>query len=307
MGETAESKVAVAKEVGGEQITPLLHDASPQVSLALLQNPNLAEEHVLIIASRKNVPAEILETIFHDKRWAKSYPVKLALARNPRTPSFIALSVARVLRLFDLADLARNNQLPALYRKKIQTIVIEKIPTLPLGVKKTLARTATDDILLALLQDGYPEVVRICLDNPHLVEAHLYKVISRETTSSSTIRTISDHAGWCRRSQVKFALVRNAHAPLSRVAVFLSELKLYDLRELYRDPLLPSAVRPAIHRELLARGTDPDRLSDADKMVVYDVDEPDRTLDEAVMTGDDSCQGTDGESSEQDSADDGET
>ena len=275
MEDSVARRVALAALAGEEEIMLFMQDTAPQVVRALLENPNLSEEHILVLANRKNLPAEILEAIFRDKRWSESYRVKLALAKNPKTPLFTALSIARFLRLFDLADIARSHQLPVLYRKKLEAIVIEKIPTLPLGVKKTLAKVASGDILLALIQDGYPDVVRECLDNPHLIEAHLYKVINRRTTTVGTIRTIAEHRAWCFRYQIKFALVRNEHVPLSRAVAFLTDLKLYDLIELYRDPLLPSAIRPAIHRELIERGKDPEQLNAADEGQVYEIDESD--------------------------------
>ncbi len=275
MEDPAATRAANAEKALEEEIALFVHDPAPRVVMALLENPRLSEEHVLVLTNRKNLPAEVLEAIFRDKRWSESYPVKLALAKNPKTPLFTALSIARFLRLFDLADIARNLQLSVLYRKKVEAIVIEKIPTLPLGVKKTLAKVCAGDILLALIQDGYPDVVKICLDNPSAVEAHLYKVISRKTTTPGTIRTIAEHRAWCCRYQIKFALIRNEHTPLSRSALFLADMKLYDLIELYRDPLLPTAVRPAIHRALLERGKNPEQLVAPEEGPVYEVDEKD--------------------------------
>ncbi len=272
MEDAVAARAASARAAREEEIFNFVQDPAPRVVEALLENPHLSEEHILVLANRKNMPPELLEAIFRDKRWSESYPVRLALARNPKTPLFAALSIARFLRLFDLAEIARSHHLPVLYRKKLEAVVIEKIPALPLGVKKSLARVSAGDILLALIQDGYPDVVKACLDNPSVVEAHLYKVISRKTTTAGTIRTIAEHRAWCCRYQIKFALVRNEHTPLSRTVGFLSDLKLYDLRELYRDPLLPTGVRPAIHRELLERGQDPEQLHAGEEEHVYELD-----------------------------------
>jgi len=129
-----------------------------------------------------------------------------------------------------------------------------------------------------LIQNGYPDVVSICLDNPHLVEAHLYKVISRSTSTPGTIRSIAQHRNWSSRYPIKFALVRNEHTPLSRSVHFLTDLKSRDLRELYRDPLLPPSVRPLIHRELMGRGEDPDTLAAEEQEHVFEIEEGD--LDE---------------------------
>ena len=124
-----------------------------------------------------------------------------------------------------------------------------------------------------MIKDGYPDVVKNCLENPHLVEAHLYKIISHKTTTPGTIRTIAEDRNWSCRYHVKFALIRNAHTPLARSVLFLPDLKLLDLKELYRDPSLPHAVRPFIHRELVERGEDPERLSGPDEERIFVIEE----------------------------------
>ena len=273
MLDTDEIRAARAAIASDEEIALFVHDPSSKVVLALLENRNLTEEQVLIIANRKNVSPDVLTNLFRDPRWSESYPVRLALAKNPKTPLFTALSLARFLRLFDLADLARNHLLPIIYRKKLEAMVIEKIPTLALGIKKTLAKVAAGEILISLIKDGYPDVIKLCLENPHLVEAHLYKVISHKMTTPGTIRTIAENRNWTYRYHIKFSLIRNEHTPLARSSQFLPELKIGDLRELYRDPHLPPGVRPFIHRELLSRGEDPARLRGPEEETVFVIDE----------------------------------
>jgi hypothetical protein len=256
MLDTEETRAAQAASASFEEIPLFVHDPSSKVVLALFENRDLTEEHILIVANRKNLSPEVLNAIYKDVRWSESYPVRLALAKNPKTPLFTALSIARFLRLFDLADLARNHLLPIIYRKKLEAMVIEKIPTLALGIKKTLA-----------------DVIKLCLENPHLVEAHLYKVISHKMTTPGTIRTIAENRNWTFRYHIKFALIRNEHTPLARCALFIADLKTGDLKELYRDPHLPPGVRPFIHRELFERGEDPERLSSPDEEIIFVIDE----------------------------------
>lgn len=275
MIESEGRRIELAAAAQEDELMPLVHDPSPRVILRMLDNRNLTEEHVLVIANRKNLPPEVLSAIFGDKRWSESYPVRLALAKNPKTPLFTALSIARFLRLFDLVELARDQLIPAIFRRKLEALVREKIPSLALGTKKSMARVAGGEILLALIKDGYPEVVRNCLNNPYLVESHLYKVISLQTTSPGTIRTIAEDRNWSSRYHIKFALIRNAHTPLARTVLFLPGLKLLDLKELYRDPFLPAGVKPFIHRELVERGEDPERMDRGDEERVFTIEESD--------------------------------
>jgi hypothetical protein len=269
MNDAEEIRIEQARSAREEEIAWLLHDTSPGVVRALLGNKRLTEDDVLVMANRKNLPSDVLETIAKDKRWAESYPVRLALAKNPKTPLAASLSIARRLRLFDLAEISRNRFLPIVFRHKLEAIIMEKVPTMALGIKKSLAKIASGEVLLRLIQDGYPDVVKLCLGNPHLLEAHLYKVISRQSTTPGTIRTIAEHANWSSRYMIKLALVRNAHTPLPLSVRFFKALKLMDLRELYADPSAPVTIKPFIHRELWERGEQPK----VPEGRVYEIDE----------------------------------
>jgi hypothetical protein len=275
MADAEGKRIEQALAAHEEEIAGFLHDVSPSVVRALLRNMRLTEDDVLVITTRKNLPGDILEAIAKDKRWVESYPIRLALAKNPKTPLSISLSIARYLRLFDLAEISRSRFLPIVFRHKLEAIIIEKIPSMALGVKKTLAKIASGDILLKLLQDGYPDVVKFCLDSPYLQEAHLFKVISRSTTTPGTIRAIAEHKNWSCRSMIRLALVRNEHTPLSLSVQFLAAVKIMDLRELLADPSVSVTMKPFIHRELWDRGEEPDKPREEQ---VYEINEEDEEI-----------------------------
>jgi len=270
MSGSEEMRSAQAAAANEEEIAQYLHDPSPRVIRALLENRRIAEEDVLIIVKRKNLPADILDKVFKDNRWAESYPVRLALARNPRSPLSVSLTIARHLRLFDLEEITRSHFIPLVFRRKVEMIINERIPTMPLGNRKTLAKKAAGGVLLKLLLDADTEVVTLCLNNPHVTEGHLFKVISRADTRPETILMIAKHPNWSSRSLIRFSLARNAHTPLSFSARFLSEMKIMDLRELYADPSVPMSTRPFIHRELLKRGEEP---TDHVEERIFEIDE----------------------------------
>jgi hypothetical protein len=270
MADSEEMRSVRAAAASEEEIAGYLHDTSPRVIRALLENRRLAEEDVLIIAKRKNLPPDILTMVFRDRRWAESYPIRLALARNPRSPLSVSLNIARYLRIFDLEEITRSHVIPLVFRHKVEMIINERILTMPLGNKKTLARKAAGNVLLKLLLDADAEVVKLCLNNPHITEGHLFKVISRRDTRAETVLMIAEHPNWSNRSLIRFSLARNAHTPLSLSIRFLSEMKIMDLRELYADPSMPVTIRPFIHRELRQRGEEP--TLDV-KELVFEIDE----------------------------------
>lgn len=270
MSESEGIRSMQAAAASEEEIASYLHDPSPRVIRALLENRRLTEEDVLIIVKRKNLPSDILEMVFRDKRWAESYPVRLTLARNPRSPLSVSLTIARYLRIFDLEEITRSHFIPLVFRHKVEMIINERIPTMPLGNKKTLAKKAAGSVLLKLLLDANAEVVKLGLNNPHITEGHLFKVISRTDTRAETILMIAKHPNWSSRPLIRFSLARNALTPLSFSARFLSEMKIMELRELHADPSVPVTIKPFIHRELLLRGEEP--KPDVEEQV-FEIDE----------------------------------
>ncbi len=279
MTNAEQKKLKQAASADKELVLTLLHDPSPQVIRTLLANRILGEDEVLVIATRKNLPSDIFAEIARDKRWSESYPIRLALAGNPKTPLSVSISIARFLRLFDLADLARSPLIPSVFRHKVEAIVTERIPGMALGLKKSLAKMAVGNVLISLLQDPDPGVVALCLNNPRLTEGHLYKILSRKDAIRETIRMIAGHPNWSTRSLIRYALIRNDRTPLTVSERFLPSLRTLELRELYQDPSLPISVKPLVHRELLNRGQEPWKRVEE---TVYEIDENDEDALEGI-------------------------
>jgi hypothetical protein len=237
-----------------EELRPLAYHPSPRVLLKVLSNKNVSEDLVLIIAGRRNITREVLESVYDDIRWRDSYPVMLALCKNPKTPQKISLSLLKALRIFDQAELTRNQQVPVNVRRRAESAISEKMLSMPLGIKMSLARKASCNVIMKLMEDGMKEVVPLCLENPYMTERVICKIINTKRIASHVIRRIADHPKWSLRYDVQWSLIRNNNAPLSRVVQFLKNIKAKDLMELYSAPEVPASTKPFIFRELADRG-----------------------------------------------------
>ncbi len=231
----------------------LAHHPSFEVVEEILKNRNLTEDIALIVANRKNISPEILESLFHDTRWKDNYRIMLALCKNPKTPQKISLSLIKSLKIFHLADLTRNQFVPVNMKLKAAAVINEKIPSIPLGIKIALAKRAGSGVLMKLIEEGKKEVVAACLDSPYMTESEIYRIISKKTVSPKVIWQIADHPKWSCRYQIQWALILNIHTPLPRVLSFLRNIKSCDLRDLYEAPETPASTKPFIHSELFER------------------------------------------------------
>jgi hypothetical protein len=253
MQKRIEEEVKLASTSDAEGLRKLVYNPNMQVISALTLNRNLSEELVAIIANRKNVDPNILEVLAKDVRWKESYPLKLAICKNPRTPIKTALALLKYIRIFDLADLSRDPYIPINLKKKIEIDIIERIPSLPTGIKKAIAKKVAGDILVRLLQEEDEGVLSISLNSPYLTEGHLYKVISSLKGTKQLIEQIVSHPKWSYRYDLKFALIRNKFTPLSKVAELLNGLKTNDIKVLYTDPKVLEDAKPLIESELKSR------------------------------------------------------
>jgi hypothetical protein len=245
--------IQLASSGSEEDLRILAYHPSDNVLSTLITNKGLTADIALIIANRKNISPEILESLSHNIRWKSSYSITLALCKNPKTPQRISLSLIKALKIFDKADLTRNQFIPISVKMKAEAAIIEKIPSLPLGIKITLAKRASSGVLMKLIGDGKKEVVAACLDSPQMTESEIYKIISKKTVSPRVIRQIADHPKWSCSYQIQQSLILNIHTPLPRVLSFLKNIKSSDLRDLYKAPETPASTRPFIYSELLER------------------------------------------------------
>jgi len=237
-----------------EDLKVLAYHHSPKVISCVVQNRNLTEDLAVIIAQRRNIGTEGLESLYKDARWKESYRIMHALCTNPKTPQKISMALLKTLRVFDLGDLTRNQQVPANVRMRAEAVVSERILSIPLGIKKALAKRASNNILMRLIEDGMREVVMVCLESPSMTEGIINKIVNKPNIVSHVVRQIADHPKWSGRYDVQRSLIRNNHTPLSRAVLFLQKMKTTDLKELLGDPDVPSSTRSFVYRELRDRG-----------------------------------------------------
>jgi hypothetical protein len=224
----------------------LIGSADPQVLLSALDNPALDDSLLHRLLERKDAPAELLGRVARRAEWIRSYPIKLRLARHPHTPRLVALACVRQLFLFDLARVSLLPSALAEVRRVAEDLVINQLSQLPLGQKISLAKQGSARVAAALLVEGLPATFALVLENAHMNETQLTRVISRPGLSARVVNAIARHPRWSNSPHVRIALLRHPLTPLARIMTFLPDIPLADLRDL----LQLSTVRPDLCRYL---------------------------------------------------------
>lgn len=94
----------------------LAAEGDPTVVRELLRNPQLTEDFVVRIASRRPCRPETLRCVFESRRWRTRGAVALSLVRNPYAETAIALELLSGLSVTDLRDVSRDGVLHPLVR-----------------------------------------------------------------------------------------------------------------------------------------------------------------------------------------------
>ncbi|MBI5641491.1 MAG: hypothetical protein HZA17_13810 [Nitrospirae bacterium] len=279
---TVEERISAALAADAEELWNLIRDPHPEVVSNALLNRNFSEDMAVFVVKKKTISAEVLGFLAGDVRFKDSFKLKLALCKNPKTPQRITLALLKFMRIFDLADIAKDQQVNINIRQKIEHMIAERIPSMPLGVKTALAKRASTNILISLLDSGDEKVIATCLESPMLTEGNLFRLINRPVTKPEVIRLIAGHGKWSLGYNVRFALIRNFFTPMNAVNKFIGGMKTNDLKELYSDPKIPSSTKPFIFSELLGRG----ETVDIGQEEVFDLaDDDDDHVSETELQG----------------------
>ena len=106
----------------------LLRDSNKLVSSAVVKSGRMTDAEILATAGNRNIPTEILNYIARDKEQLRKYPIRVALASNPKTPVPVALRLLRDLSKADLRSLSMNRNVSGvvfetagrMYKQKFQ-------------------------------------------------------------------------------------------------------------------------------------------------------------------------------------------
>lgn len=120
---------------------------------------------------------------------------------------------------------------------------------LTLGERKSLARAAPREVLDRLLRDPEPQVIRLLLRNPRLVERDVVGLVARRPLGIEVAREVLA-SRWSVRYPVRRALVLNPTLADEVALRILGFLNRVHLREVATDPALPE-IRRRVAWEML--------------------------------------------------------
>jgi len=114
---------------------------------------------------------------------------------------------------------------------------------LTLGERKSLARRPDRKMMDRLLRDPHPDVIRMVLANPKVVEEDVLAVAARRPCRPDVLAEIARQPRWAHRPRIRMALVLNPDTPLEIAAPVAGLLLRHELRLVASSPTVAPAVR----------------------------------------------------------------
>lgn len=206
---------------------------------------DLSEDQALALLQRSDVTAADLALLARNSGAVKSRKVLLALATHPRTPRHITIPLLRRLFVFDLMQVALTPTVAADVKRAAEEQILNRMESVSLGEKISLARRASGRVAAALLLDAEERVISTALDNSHLVEALVVTALMKHNAPDALFVLASEHPKWSLRKDVQIALLRSEKTPLGRAAELARNFSAEFVEE-----IVPDARREALLESL---------------------------------------------------------
>ncbi len=210
----------------------------------------LNEDLALSQLKDRDLPAETIEDISKNSGVMKSRKVRLAIASHPHTPRRIALKIIRELYTFDLMQFALRPTAAADLRRLAEELLVNRLASITLGERTSLARRASELVVGALLLDKESRVWQAALENPRVTEVSVVRALQKTGASSAFVVAVSRHSKWSLLPEVQIALLRNAHTPLARAIEFARRIPPAQLRNILHASRLPEKIKSYLRKEI---------------------------------------------------------
>ena len=219
-------------------------------ALASASDLALTPDLALALLQRRDLPAEAVEKISQNAGVMKSRKVRVAVAAHPRAPRHIALRLIREFYTFDLMLFALTPPVAADLKRAADDLLLNRLASVTLGERISLARRASAQVAAALLLDKETRVWQTALENSRLTEPAICKALLRADAKSAFVEAVCHHSKWSLRPEIRIALLRNEKTPLSRAQEFARRLPPAQLRDILHASRLPEKIKSALLKEL---------------------------------------------------------
>lgn len=123
---TVKDRIKLGMKGDREARSILIRDSNKVVAMAVIHNPRITDQEIEAIAAMRTVSDEVLRVIGMNRAWARSYPIILNLARNPRTPIPSAINILPRIHTKDLQQISQNRNVSEAVRRQAHRLAAQR-------------------------------------------------------------------------------------------------------------------------------------------------------------------------------------
>jgi len=113
--------------IGNKEARGLLIKESNKVVVKnVLENPRLTDDEIVVYAGNKNLAGEVARIISGKKQFLKSYRVRCALVKNPKTPVPQVMKLMPGLPDHELRDIARSTGVAGVVKSTARRLLTQR-------------------------------------------------------------------------------------------------------------------------------------------------------------------------------------
>jgi len=129
----------------------------------------------------------------------------------------------------------------------------QMMPDTSLGWRKTHAKGTNRLKIDRLLFDRNPQVVRLLMDNPRILERDVIRIAAMRPTNPENLVEVFRHERWIRRYRIKVTLACNPYCPIDIALACVPHLMLPELEYVSTNGKVDESVRAAADELIAAR------------------------------------------------------
>lgn len=194
------------------------------------------ERDVLQVLRHPFLSTAAIEEVVLSARFASMRAVRKALAIHPATPRSEALESLQHLFWRDLVDIGRSARTPMPIRSAANQRILERLPRLSIGEKRSLARLADRPIFISLLELTDAGIFAALLQNTRLLADDLVAWISVGDPDAGRLDILAAEPRWNRHPGIRGALLASATTPRAAALGLLRTGTRAEWRRLMEDP-----------------------------------------------------------------------
>jgi len=123
---SVKNKMILAPKAKKNERAILIRDGNSSVIRMIIRNPRIGDSEIARIARDVSTPADVLDQIAKNRKWIQNQEVRLAIVKNPRTPTSLALRQIPFLPQKDISALAKSQHVKDSIKREALKLVIKR-------------------------------------------------------------------------------------------------------------------------------------------------------------------------------------